>query len=169
MRKLSVKIEGKERVVEIDEGRVVVDGAVVDVEILEPEAGMYLLRRGTEQTVARVDGSGAKVSVSVRRAGGDPIVVAAEVVDARRAHIVAPTRVGADTGEPVSIRSPIPGRVVKVLVKAGDKVAAGQTAVVLEAMKMENELRAPRAGTVVEVRCTEGTAVEAGQDLVSMR
>jgi biotin carboxyl carrier protein len=78
-------------------------------------------------------------------------------------------RAGADAAAPVMIRSPIPGRVVKILVKPGDKLAAGQTAVVLEAMKMENELSAPRAGTVTEVRCREGTAVEAGQDLVGMR
>ena len=71
---------------------------------------------------------------------------------------------------PVVVRSPIPGRVVKLLVKAGDAVAAGQTLVVLEAMKMENELRAPRAGRVVDVdaRCVEGAAVESGQDLVTV-
>jgi biotin carboxyl carrier protein len=45
-------------------------------------------------------------------------------------------------------------------------VTAGQTVIVLEAMKMENELRAPRAGRVTTVQCTEGAAVEAGQDLV---
>jgi biotin carboxyl carrier protein len=60
----------------------------------------------------------------------------------------------------------MPGRVVKVLARAGERVAAGQAVVVVEAMKMENELRVPRAGTVREVRCTEGAAVEAGQDLV---
>jgi biotin carboxyl carrier protein len=64
------------------------------------------------------------------------------------------------------MRSPIPGRVVKVLVRVDDLVSAGQTTVVLEAMKMENELRAPRAGRVASVHCAEGTAVEAGQDLV---
>jgi biotin carboxyl carrier protein len=64
------------------------------------------------------------------------------------------------------VRSPIPGRLIKLLVKAGDAVATGQTLVVLEAMKMENELGAPRAGHIAEVRCAEGTAVEAGQDLV---
>jgi glutaconyl-CoA/methylmalonyl-CoA decarboxylase subunit gamma len=47
-------------------------------------------------------------------------------------------------------------------------VKAGQTIVVLEAMKMENELRAPRAGRVTAVRCAEGTAVDAGQDLVTI-
>ena len=69
---------------------------------------------------------------------------------------------------PTTIRSPIPGRVVKVLVKVGDGVTAGATAVVLEAMKMENELKAPRAGTVTAVHCAEGTAVEAGQDLITV-
>jgi biotin carboxyl carrier protein len=60
----------------------------------------------------------------------------------------------------------MPGRVVKILVKVGDLLAAGQAAVVVEAMKMENELRAPRGGVVKELRCAEGAAVEAGQDLV---
>ena len=56
-----------------------------------------------------------------------------------------------------------------MLVKAGDAVAAGQTMVVLEAMKMENELAAPRAGRIAEVRCAEGSAVEAGKNLISSR
>jgi biotin carboxyl carrier protein len=95
--------------------------------------------------------------------------VGAEVVDARRARVVVPERGGGDGGAAVTVRAPIPGRVVKVLVKGGDAVKAGQTLVVLEAMKMENELRAPRAGTVTEVRAAEGTAVEAGQELVQLR
>jgi len=55
----------------------------------------------------------------------------------------------------------MPGRIVKVLVRAGDVVAARQGLLVVEAMKMENELRAPRAGTVAEVRVSEGAPVEA--------
>jgi glutaconyl-CoA decarboxylase len=92
-------------------------------------------------------------------------VVAAEVTDARRAAIAAPSRAAAGAA-PITVRSPIPGRLIKLLVKVGDAVAAGQTMVVLEAMKMENELGAPRAGHVAELRCAEGAAVEAGQDLV---
>jgi biotin carboxyl carrier protein len=80
-----------------------------------------------------------------------------------------PERGGVDAAAVATLRAPIPGRVVKVLVKAGDAVKAGQTLVVLEAMKMENELRAPRAGSVTEVRAAEGTAVEAGQELVQLR
>jgi acetyl/propionyl-CoA carboxylase alpha subunit len=61
---------------------------------------------------------------------------------------------------------PMPGRVVRVFVGPGDAVAPGQGLVVVEAMKMENELRAPRAGIVAEVRVREGMAVEANAVLL---
>jgi biotin carboxyl carrier protein len=64
------------------------------------------------------------------------------------------------------VLAPMPGRVVKVLVAAGDRVEARQGVVVVEAMKMENELRAPRAGTVREVRVAEGASVESQTVLV---
>ena len=62
--------------------------------------------------------------------------------------------------------APMPGRVVKVLVTPGTRVEARQPVVVVEAMKMENELRAPIAGTVREVRTVEGASVEAQTVLV---
>jgi biotin carboxyl carrier protein len=62
--------------------------------------------------------------------------------------------------------APMPGRVVRVLVSPGDVVAARQGVIVVEAMKMENELRSPKAGTVKEVAVTPGTSVEAGRVLV---
>ncbi len=128
--------------------------------------GLLVLRDGIQQTIAQVDGTAPKLTVEIRRPGADPIVVAAEVTDARKA-AADPARAAQAAG-PITLRSPIPGRVAKLLAKAGDKVAAGQTVVVLEAMKMENELRAPRAGTVSEVRCAEGAPVEAGQDLATI-
>jgi biotin carboxyl carrier protein len=60
----------------------------------------------------------------------------------------------------------MPGRVVRVLVSPGDAVQARQGVVVVEAMKMENELRAPKAGTVREVNVAVGASVEAGRVLV---
>jgi biotin carboxyl carrier protein len=60
----------------------------------------------------------------------------------------------------------MPGRVVRVLVAPGDAVAARQGVVVIEAMKMENELRAPRGGTVRDVLVAEGALVEANAVLV---
>ena len=62
--------------------------------------------------------------------------------------------------------APMPGKVVRVLVKAGDAVSARQPLVVVEAMKMENELRAGRDGTVAEVHAREGASVEAGALLI---
>jgi len=64
------------------------------------------------------------------------------------------------------VTAPMPGKIVKLLVKPGDRVEPRQGLVVVEAMKMENELRARAAGTVAEVRAVEGTTVEAGAILV---
>jgi biotin carboxyl carrier protein len=60
----------------------------------------------------------------------------------------------------------MPGRVVRVLVSPGDEVSPSQGVVVVEAMKMENELRAPRGGRVKDVSVSPGTSVEAGRVLV---
>jgi pyruvate carboxylase subunit B len=62
----------------------------------------------------------------------------------------------------------MPGKVVKVLVAVGDAVKAGQGVVVIEAMKMENELRASRDGTVAAVSVKDGQTVEAGQVLATI-
>jgi biotin carboxyl carrier protein len=63
---------------------------------------------------------------------------------------------------PQRLVAPMPGKVVRVLVNTGDAVAARQPVVVVEAMKMENELRAGRDGTVAEVHAREGMSVDAG-------
>lgn len=67
------------------------------------------------------------------------------------------------------IKAPIPGLVVKVPIAAGQEVAEGETMIILEAMKMENELRAPRAGLVHEVRIKPGDQVALGQVLTTLR
>ena len=63
---------------------------------------------------------------------------------------------------PVGVKAPMPGKVVRVLVTAGQQVDAGEGLLVMEAMKMENELKAPRAGRVREVHVGERQAVETG-------
>jgi len=62
----------------------------------------------------------------------------------------------------------MPGKVVKVLVAVGDEVKSGQGVIVVEAMKMENELKSPKDGKVKTVAVKEGQAVEAGQSLVTL-
>jgi biotin carboxyl carrier protein len=69
-------------------------------------------------------------------------------------------------GKPQRLTAPMPGKVVRVLVRAGDEVKARQGLVVIEAMKMENELRAARDGRVREMLVSEGQSVDAGTPLV---
>jgi biotin carboxyl carrier protein len=69
-------------------------------------------------------------------------------------------------GGPTEVRAIIPGRVVTVSVVPGDEVVAGQQLLVVEAMKMQNELRAPRAGTVVSVATGAGRTLEVGDLLL---
>jgi len=69
-------------------------------------------------------------------------------------------------GGPLEIHAIIPGRVASVAVAPGDHVQAGQTLLAVEAMKMQNELRAPRAGTVTRVAARSGSTVEVGDVLV---
>ena len=69
---------------------------------------------------------------------------------------------------PASVVAPMPGLVVRVNVAVGDTVTAGQGVLVMEAMKMENELRASAAATVKSIRVTQGTAVEKGTVLIEL-
>jgi pyruvate carboxylase subunit B len=91
-----------------------------------------------------------------------------EAVDERTHTIRAMTAVSAPPAGPAPIRAPMPGLVVRVAVEPGDEVAAGQGVVVVEAMKMENELRASVAGRVRAVHATAGQAVEKGAILVEL-
>jgi biotin carboxyl carrier protein len=91
----------------------------------------------------------------------------AEVVDERTRHIRSLTGPGEEKKGAGQLKAPMPGLVVRVDVVAGQAVAAGASVIVLEAMKMQNELRAPAGGGVVAaVRVQPGQAVEKGQILV---
>ena len=68
----------------------------------------------------------------------------------------------------VQIKAPMPGNILKVNVKAGEKVAKGAVVAVLEAMKMENEIFAPQEGTIASVEVAQGTSVTADQVIITM-
>ena len=93
-----------------------------------------------------------------------------EVEDAARADLreraSRDRRALAGAGEPLEIRAIIPGRIASVAVVAGDEVETGQTLLAVEAMKMQNELRAPRSGVVSRVAVSAGATVELGDLLV---
>lgn len=105
-------------------------------------------RRDRGERIVHVNGAAVRVLLAEGRGAG------------RRGEL------GGGAAGAMRVVAPMPGRIVKVLAGTGDAVAAGQGLVIVEAMKMENELRAPRAGTVTEVRVAGGASVEAGAVLV---
>lgn len=138
--------------------RVVVDGQALEVDLFDG---------GRDFVSLLIDGRSHEVGLE-RRASGYTVVLADDVVAVDLAEATrgeAPALRRTATG-PVLVQAPMPGKLVRVLVEAGQTVSAGQGLVVMEAMKMENELRSPRAGRVREVRVSEGQAVETGAMLV---
>ena len=91
-----------------------------------------------------------------------------EALDERRRAIQDMTGAAAANAGPAPLVAPMPGLVVRVNVKPGDQVEAGQPLVVMEAMKMENELRSISSGLVKAVRAEPGAAVEKGTVLVEL-
>ena len=93
-----------------------------------------------------------------------PAAAAPAPVAAAPAAAAAPAPVAAGDGTPVV--APMPGNVLKVLVKPGEAVAEGQTLDTLEAMNMENEINAPSAGTVKQIVADVGSVVATGDTLI---
>lgn len=87
-------------------------------------------------------------------------------VESDRMRAAAAATAHAPGGGEELVRSPMPGRIVRVLVAAGDEVTIGQPLLVVEAMKMENELRSKRAGRIAEVLVAAGAAVEGNAKLI---
>ena len=140
--------------------RVTVDGVHVDVDVERTDLGVSL--------VFASDGRGVDAALTPGASGEWlvqlPHVHVTAVVDRRRTGRGGPSAV--DRPGEQRVLAPMPGRIVRVLVAPGDEVVARQGLIVIEAMKMENELASPKAGRVKEVSVTEGTSVEAGRLLV---
>lgn len=171
----AVTIDGRTRTVEIGDFdaqvRVVVDGHERLLDIRALDAGVWSVVEGVVARLIQVDGEPKKLTIEVSHPDGEPRSCMAEVSDddhAAASRVRGPSAGAAAGAGPLTLRAPIPGKVVKVLVKSGTCVEAGQALLVLEAMKMENELRAPRDGVVSLLHVTEGAAVETGQDLISL-
>jgi biotin carboxyl carrier protein len=150
--------------VELRGEQIVVDGVLMSAE-LERVAGTLLRRLALDGESHRV------VAVPGEERGSwelqlDGTRVHAEVIDERtRAIRAMTTRSGVAQG-PRPVRAPMPGMVVRVEVEPGQHVRAGQGVIIIEAMKMENELKADAAGVVAKVLVTPGTPVEKGTPLV---
>ncbi len=96
----------------------------------------------------------------------DAVAAPAPAAAAPAAAPAAPAAAPAVTGAGEAVNAPMPGTILKVNVSAGQAVKAGTVLVVLEAMKMENEIMAPKDGTVTQVVVSKGSTVDTGAPLV---
>jgi len=158
-----VTIDGVEREIDVqitDDDTVSVsrDGVALDVDAVRVPGGVSLRIEGrVYDVIVGGPASGRQVAAGQRRAIAG---VENERSRARR------ERRGGSAANDDEIRAPMPGRVVKILVAAGDEVEADQPLIVVEAMKMENELRAAAAAKVKSVEVSEGQAIEGDVVLV---
>jgi pyruvate carboxylase subunit B len=163
--KYFVTVGGREHVVEVDGDRLTVDGqpAMATAAGVEGTPVRQLLLDGASWMLTLDPAGRGRWDVGWR---GDRWEV--EVVDERTRHIRALTETGQARAGGGGLKAPMPGLVVRVLVELGQAVEAGQGVVVLEAMKMENELKAPAPGVVRAIRAEVGRPVEKGQVLVEL-
>jgi glutaconyl-CoA/methylmalonyl-CoA decarboxylase subunit gamma len=167
-RDLIVTAEGRERSVVID-GDLETGNVVVTIDGVAKDAQARAIRPGTWSII--VDGRQHLVDLDKRRTGIAASVGASEVVlqveDAlhRRLAQAAQPR---DRASGEALRAPIAGKVVKVLVAVGDTVAPHTPVIVLEAMKMENEIVSEHGGTVKAIHKQAAQAVDTGDLLIEL-
>lgn len=153
----SVRVEVRERESRLE---VVLDGRPLEVDVTEAGRGFLSLL---------IDGNSYEVGLTKQARGyavvlPDDVLTVELAVGARGAGAPRPK---AGIG-PFRVTAPMPGKIVRVLVEAGQDVTSGQGLVVMEAMKMENELKASRAGRVKDIAVREGQAVETGALLATL-
>lgn len=153
-RKLSVQLESAEG----GEYRLRIGSDVTTVRVARSEAGSYsLIDENGRQRSVDIDGTLPDLKLVID--GSDAVSVAVADAQSLQASDSASSAVG-------EVRAAMPGKVVKVVCKVGDVVKAGQPLLVIEAMKMENELRAMRGGIVKSVLAAAGQRVDQNAPLI---
>jgi len=164
--KYVVAINGESRSVSLDADGVRYEGDLLDATLGEPDGSpIRVVRIGDEihrAVVQKRDGRG------VYTIWVDGYRFDVEALDERTRAIREMSAAAEGPSGPAPVKAPMPGLIVRVNVSVGDEVQAGQGVVVMEAMKMENELRTTGAGRVKAVHATPGLAVEKGALLVEL-
>lgn len=137
------------------------DGREMPVDVASTQAGVLSVLIGGKSYEVKQESSGGQTNVVVGTQR-----FPAEVRDPRSLR----SRRNADAAAsgPRRITAPMPGKVVRILAPAGTEVEQGQGVIVIEAMKMQNELKSPKKGVVRKLTVNEGAAVEAGQALAEV-
>ncbi|HEY6009166.1 MAG TPA: biotin/lipoyl-containing protein [Geobacteraceae bacterium] len=142
------------------------EGESHSIDILELEPGCYSILLEGRSVEVRLDGAKSPdPDTHAYRAMLYDGAYEFALVDPRRALLAGGGAAGAGGGV---LAAPMPGKVVKLLVAPGDTVQEGQTLLVMEAMKMQNELKTTTTGTVKTVHVQEGATVETGAALITV-
>jgi biotin carboxyl carrier protein len=161
--KLQININGREFRADFSAAEnqvaLTIDEQRHEARISEPEPGLYTVIIGDR--VYRCSPEMLPNGQMEMVVNGQRFPVA--VRDPRKARRQSEAEVSAN-GRAILI-APMPGKVVRLLKSAGDEIAAGQGVMVVEAMKMQNEVQSPKAGKVIEIKVTEGQTVNAGEIL----
>jgi pyruvate carboxylase subunit B len=164
--KYIVSIGDERHEVLLEGATVQIDGEPVEARVT-PVGGtpvrLVMLGDAVHRVVARRGGSKGAYTLWL-----DGYRFEVEALDERTHTIREMSAAAAGPAGPAPLVAPMPGLIVRVSVAVGDQVQAGQALVVMEAMKMENELRAPAAGTVKQVVAVPGAAVEKGALLIAL-
>ena len=163
--KYIVDIAGRRIEVTLDGDQASVDGGAPEHVKLSDLEGtpvrLVTIGDAVHRVMARRDGERGSYAIRI-----DGRRFAVQALDERTRAIRDLSAAAAGPAGPQPVKAPMPGLIVRIDVKAGDQVIAGQGVAAMEAMKMENELRAPAAGKVKAVHAIVGQAVEKGAMLV---
>ena len=163
--KYFVTVGGRETEIDVDGDHVVVAGERIPATLSTlPGSPLRQLIVGGRSVALPMEPRGRGRGAGT--GGGERREV--EVVDERTRHIRSLTGDADRKAGPMVLKAPMPGLVVRVQVEAGQTVAAGTPLVILEAMKMENQLTAAGPATILAVRVEAGAAVEKGQVLIEL-
>jgi acetyl/propionyl-CoA carboxylase alpha subunit len=158
--KLQIEIDGKKRAMELTQAgeRSVwtIDGQRLEADATEVSPGIYSILINGNSFEVRVERLGTELRATT---GGQVFRIA--TADGREWRRYRGSAVEAEGRQ--QVLAPMPGKIVRVLVKAGDAVQTGQGLLVVEAMKMQNEIRAPKSGMIDRVAVVEGQTVNAGE------
>ena len=139
-----------------------VDGEIYDLDMVRVAEGVYsIIYKDKSYNVEMIQGASDKHYVVNTFYNSYEV----EVVDAESKYIRSRRKGDAHVGEN-SISTPMPGKVVRILVKVGDEVEAGQTVIIVSAMKMESEFKARKPGIIKAVNVKEGDLVEGNKIMV---
>ena len=138
--------------------KVIVDGVEYLVQVTEDEAGLYTAKMGEKEVKVRLE-----EIIDLKKRKTQPTTISSTESTTQK---TIPSDIEAGAGG-VLLRAPMPGNVVKIIAQEGSTVKQGEPVIILEAMKMNNEIPSPVSGTIKEIKVKEGETIDS-EDIIAI-